>query len=102
MPKLTVKQIEALDLVDTLCNNEEFCFDIKLRPGDMEVANNATTFHSRENYQDYDDINKRRCMFRLWLSLYDGRPLPDAYEDTREWAPTFQRRNKMKGNTKAV
>ena len=43
MPKLTVKQIEALDLVDTLCNNEEFCFDIKLRPGDMEViiANNT-------------------------------------------------------------
>ena len=102
VPKLTVKQIEALNMVDTLCNNEEFCFDIKLRPGDMEVANNATTFHSRENYQDYDDIKKRRCMFRLWLSLYDGRPLPDAYENTREWAPTFQRRNKMKGNTKAV
>ena len=62
----------------------------------MEIANNATTFHSREDYQDYDDINKRRCMLRLWLSLYDGRPLPSEYEHTREWAPTFARRKQMK------
>ena len=102
VPKLTTKQIEALDMVDSLCNDAEFCFDIKLKPGDMEIANNATTFHSRENYQDYDDINKRRCMLRLWLSLYDGRPLPDAYEDTREWAATFQRRKEIKNFIKPV
>ena len=41
-------------MVDSLCNDAEFCFDIKLKPGDMEIANNATTFHSRENYQDYE------------------------------------------------
>jgi hypothetical protein len=97
IPRLTSKQKEALDLVDTLCNSDEFCFDIKLKPGDMEIANNATTFHSRENYQDYEDVNKRRCMLRLWLSLYDGRPLPDEFKNTREWEPTFKRRKKLKG-----
>ena len=96
VPKLTPLKIEALDLVDRLCNNSKFCFEIKLKPGDMEIANNATTFHSREDYQDYEDINKRRCMLRLWLSLYDGRPLPSEYEHTREWAPTFARRKQMK------
>ena len=95
VPKLTKKQIEALNMVDSLCNNEEFCFDIQLKSGDMEVAHNATTFHSRENYEDYDDVNKRRCMFRLWLSLKGGRPLPDVYEHTREWGPTFNRRKRM-------
>jgi hypothetical protein len=95
VPKLTIKQVEALDMVDRLCNSKEFCFDIKLKPGDMEIANNATTFHSRENYQDFDDINKRRCMLRLWLTLHDGRPLPNEYKHTREWAPTFNRRKKI-------
>ena len=97
IPRLTPKQKEALDLVDTLCNSNKFCLEIKLKPGDMEIANNATTFHSRENYQDYEDISKRRCMLRLWLSLYDGRPLPKEFRNTREWELTFTRRKKMKG-----
>ena len=98
VPKLTKKQIEALNMVDNLCNNEEFCFSIQLKSGDMEVAHNATTFHSRENYQDYDDVNKRRCMFRLWLSLKGERPLPGVYKHTREWGPTFNRRKRIAGS----
>ena len=92
VPKLTDKQIDVLNLVDTLCNNKEFCFDMQLRAGDLEIANNATTFHSRENYEDHPELEKRRCMLRLWLSLFNGRALPDAYEATREWGPTFLRR----------
>ena len=38
VPKLTTKQIEALDMVDSLCNDAEFCFDIKLKPGDMQIS----------------------------------------------------------------
>ena len=92
VPKLTLKQIEALNLIDKLCNTEKFCFSLKLKPGDLEIASNATTFHSRENYEDYSDPSKKRCMLRLWLSLFNARPLPEIYKNTREWGPTFQRR----------
>ena len=61
-------------------------------PGDLEIASNATTFHSRENYEDYSDPDKKRCMLRLWLTLFNERPLPKAFKNTREWGPTFQRR----------
>ena len=92
VPDLTLKQIEALNLIDKLCNNKKFCFSLKLKPGDLEIASNATTFHSRENYEDYSDPSKKRCMLRLWLSLFNARPLPEIYKNTREWGPTFQRR----------
>ena len=92
VPRLTTLQIEALNLVDKLCNNEKFCFSLKLNPGDLEIASNATTFHSRETYDDYSDPNKKRCMLRLWLSLFNERPLPEIYKNTREWGPTFARR----------
>ena len=92
VPRLTPLQIEALNLVDKLCNNEKFCFSLKLNPGDLEIASNATTFHSRETYDDHSDLNKKRCMLRLWLSLFNERPLPDIYKNTREWGPTFARR----------
>ena len=92
VPELTLKQIEALNLIDKLCNNKKFCFSLKLKPGDLEIASNATTFHSRENYEDYSDPSKKRCMLRLWLSLFNARPLPEIYKNTREWGPTFQRR----------
>ena len=93
VPKLTNKQIEALNLVDTLCANESFCLSMQLNPGDLEIASNATTFHSRENYEDYPNPNERRCMLRLWLSLFKPRPLPEIYRNTREWGPTFKRRD---------
>ena len=92
VPKLTKLQIEALDLMDKLCNDKKFCLSMQLNPGDLEIASNATTFHSRETYEDYADPNKRRCMIRLWLSLQQGRPLPQVYKRTREWEPTFKRR----------
>ena len=92
VPRLTLLQIEALNLVDKLCNNDKFCFSVKLNPGDLEIASNATTFHSRETYDDHSDLNKKRCMLRLWLSLFNERPLPEIYKNTREWGPTFERR----------
>ena len=92
VPKLTKLQFEALDLLDKLCNDNKFCLSMKLSPGDLEIASNATTFHSRETYEDYPDPNKRRCMIRLWLSMSYERPLPEVYKRTREWEPTFKRR----------
>ena len=95
VPRLTPLQIEALNLVDKLCNNDKFCFSVKLNPGDLEIASNATTFHSRETYDDHSDLNKKRCMLRLWLSLFNERPLPEIYKNTREWGPTFERRGML-------
>ncbi|MEL0001454.1 MAG: TauD/TfdA family dioxygenase [Rhodospirillales bacterium] len=92
VPRLTADQVAAMDLLDEIASDPDMHLSLNLEPGDMEIANNATCFHARFNYTDYDDPNMKRCMLRLWLSLPNGRPLPPIFETTREWGPTYARR----------
>ena len=92
LPRLTAKQIEALDYLDKTANDPRFHLAMTLGPGDLEIGNNATCFHARDTYTDHADPAARRCMLRLWLTLPNGRPLPKIYESTREWGPTYRRR----------
>ncbi len=94
VPRLTSAQIEAMDLLDEISNDPAFHLALQLKPGDLEIANNATCFHARYDYEDHAAPEKKRCMLRLWLSLPNGRPLPQAFEATREWGPTYARRMK--------
>jgi hypothetical protein len=44
--------------------------------GDMQLLNNYTVIHSRTNFEDYDEPERRRHLLRLWLSLPQGQRLP--------------------------
>jgi hypothetical protein len=92
VPRLTEAQIEAMDMVDALANDPAFHLALTMAPGDMQIANNATCFHARSTYEDFDAVEQKRCMLRLWLSLPNGRSLPKIFENTREWGPTYKRR----------
>ncbi len=54
-------------------------------PGEMSVVNNLTTVHSRTEYTDWDEPEKRRLLLRTWLqAARDRRPVvPEikAYEN---------------------
>jgi hypothetical protein len=71
---LTSEQREALDLVDTLANSNEFVLPMDLQPGDVQFLNNWLVMHSRTDYVDWPEPERRRLMIRFWLSLGDGRP----------------------------
>ena len=55
LPRLTEKQIEALDYLDATANDPRFHVSLLLEPGDLEIGNNATCFHARDTYTDHDD-----------------------------------------------
>lgn len=93
VPRLSDKQVEALDKLDELCRNPNIALHFRLQPGDLVMANNYSCFHARTEYQDVDDPALRRRMDRLWLTIPTGRPLPETYADTREWGLTYQRRH---------
>ena len=76
-------EIEALDLIDATLNDEDIRIDMILEPGDIQFANNYTVFHSRTNFEDYEEVDRRRHLLRLWLKM------PNA----RELAPDFPGRN---------
>ena len=74
-PKLTPEQHEALDALQNMASSAEFSFDMWLEPGDMQLVNNHVLYHSRTHYEDFEEDDRKRHLFRLWLSVPNSRPL---------------------------
>ena len=71
VPRLTSAQVEALDLIEAIANDPAFHVDMDFQPGDVQLLNNAKILHSREAYEDHQELAERRHLLRLWLSAHD-------------------------------
>jgi len=78
-PRLTPQHFEALDLFDALCNDPTLHLTMMLEKGDMQFVYNHAMLHDRTGFIDYEDLNKRRHLSRLWLSMEGDRPLPEIF-----------------------
>lgn len=89
VPRMTDKQVEAMDLIDTLCNDPQMYLEMSLEPGDMQFVCNYTVMHSRTQYEDWPEMDRRRYLLRLWLDtgLVPDRPASwnDRFEDMDVW-----------------
>ncbi|MEM8960910.1 MAG: TauD/TfdA family dioxygenase [Acidobacteriota bacterium] len=79
LPDMTAKQKEALDFLDAVCAEPELHYSFRQAPGDMLFVNNFSTFHSRSEFEDWDEPEKRRHLLRIWLSVPNSRPLPASF-----------------------
>ena len=79
VPRLTEAQIEAMDLLDELATDPKIKLDMDFRPGDIQLVNNLVSLHTRTEYEDWPDEERKRHLFRLWLSVPDGWPLPEPF-----------------------
>ncbi len=77
--RLTPLEHEALDCLDTLSNDPELNLTIEFRPGDMQFVHNHQILHSRTDFEDWPEREKRRHLLRLWLAPKNARELPPAY-----------------------
>lgn len=73
-PRLTDRQRELLDLIDELAKDPDLHLCMNFQPGDMQFVRNATILHSRTAFEDFDDVEERRHLLRLWLTLYKNAP----------------------------
>ena len=79
-------QRDALEMVQDIANEPDMVMEFTLNPGDILVANNYVTLHGRSAFEDWDEPDKRRHMLRLWLTIPNGRPLPQAFKGSRIYA----------------
>ncbi len=77
--RLSAAEHEALDMLDALANEPELNLTIEFRPGDMQFVHNHQIFHSRTDFEDWPEREKRRHLLRLWLAPQSARELPPAY-----------------------
>jgi hypothetical protein len=78
VPKLTDKQKEAIDVL--MATAEEFCFEMTLEPGDLQLINSHVTYHGRTPFEDDFAAGKSRLLLRIWLSMPNNRSLPAGHE----------------------
>lgn len=67
--RLTDIDIEALDYLDAVMNRSELQVIFMMEAGDILLLNNKSMLHGRTRFTDHEDIERRRHMKRLWLSL---------------------------------
>jgi hypothetical protein len=78
--KLTRDHIAALDMFDALANDPTLHFGMRLQPGDMQFVYNHSQLHDRTGFIDWPDLDQRRHLLRLWLSLPGDRALPESFK----------------------
>ena len=69
----------ALDLFDALAYDPAIHLDMDLQQGDIQFCNNYTILHSRTAFEDHPEIERRRHMVRLWLTMDPRRPLAEGF-----------------------
>lgn len=69
---LAEHQRAALDAFDRILNDPVNHVEFMLGPGDVFFADNNMTMHNRRGFEDAPEVEKRRCLVRLWLG---GEPV---------------------------
>lgn len=89
-PRLTAEDREAFDLFDSFSRSERFRVDMQLERGDMQFINNFTVVHSRTEYEDHPERERKRHLLRLWLMTPGMSDVPAAFRErlriTEEWS----------------
>jgi len=90
VPPLTPRQVEAMTLFDELLNGKIFPVWKPFIPGDWQMVNNHTVMHARTEFEDHPEVEKKRHLLRMWLSVPNSRPLSPlmrpVYRDQRSGA----------------
>ncbi|MEK7833841.1 MAG: TauD/TfdA family dioxygenase [Acidobacteriota bacterium] len=81
VPPLTPRQIEALDLFDSLANDPALHLNMEFRAGDVQLVHNHTLLHDRTAFEDWPEPERRRHLLRLWLACPQARPLPTVFTE---------------------
>ena len=69
--------VAALDAIDEVCAAEDLWFEAPLQRGQVQYLNNHEIGHYRSAFEDHDDSQRKRHLYRLWhreagSSSYDG------------------------------
>src|SRR5215831_11738321 len=74
VPMFTPAQQDAVEVYRQTV--EECALDIDFQHGDIQFLNNFVMLHTRREYEDWPEENRKRHLLRLWLYDPEGRPIP--------------------------
>lgn len=78
VPRLTARQLEAMELLESIANDPAFHLEMDFAPGDIQFLNNGAILHAREAYEDHENPDERRHLLRLWLAAHSFVSVDDG------------------------
>lgn len=79
--RLSDAQLETMDAMDEILRRPEVMLTMRFEPGDLLVFANHAMLHSRTDYEDFDEPDRKRLLWRLWLAPPDSPLLPESWRD---------------------
>ncbi|MER5749023.1 TauD/TfdA family dioxygenase [Streptomyces sp. NPDC002088] len=76
-PRLTERQIAAMDALDRTLRQPGVALDMELRAGDLQLINNFHILHARTAFTD--GAERGRLLLRLWLAFSGSPELPQDF-----------------------
>jgi len=87
-PVLSQTQLEGLEQFDQVVRRADLAYEMWLEPGDLQIINSHVTLHSRTEFVDHEQEEKKRLLYRLWIAPPDSDTLPEWWRDAyRDCAP---------------
>ena len=77
--RLTAAEREALAFLDALTNEPALNLQMTMVPGDMQFLHNHQVLHSRTDFEDWPEPERKRHLLRLWIAPPSARPLPGCF-----------------------
>lgn len=81
VPPFTATQKEAIAFYRATV--EACAVDMDFQPGDIQLLNNFVTLHTRREFEDWPEPQRKRHLLRLWLSDPSSRPLLKVVREGR-------------------
>lgn len=73
-------QQAAIDEVNRLSNQPDMYLDMDFQPGDVQFLNNYAVLHSRTEFVDHEEPERKRFLQRIWLRAEQGRDLAPDFD----------------------
>jgi hypothetical protein len=70
---------DALDMFAAM--SRELSYSMDFQQGDIQFLHNHVTVHSRTEFEDFPELERRRNLLRLWIATPDGLPLSPSYKN---------------------
>ena len=81
----TAEEAEAFAYISEVASRPDIVYEMDLEVGDIQYLNNRLILHGRRDYEDFEKLEEKRHMLRLWLKM-DGWPdLPKAMISRRDY-----------------
>ena len=73
----TPEERQALEILDATAARDDLRLEMDFQPGDIQFVNNRHIMHGRADYEDHGEMERRRLLLRLWVTVPSWPKYPE-------------------------